>query len=101
MCELCICNQDLVTAFRPSLIAAGCVSMTRRLTRKPNWSTELEQYSGYSEDNVREILASISRTLKELTLSPLTQYIKRKYVAEKFFSVSKLIENVVGQVVNP
>lgn len=67
--ELCSVDDQIVTKYRASLIAAGCVALTRRLTRKPSWSPELQQYSGYSEHDVREILADVSATLKQLALS--------------------------------
>ncbi|CAL6010958.1 G2/mitotic-specific_cyclin B [Hexamita inflata] len=98
--ELCAMNDSMVTTYRPSLIAAGCVAMTRRLTRRPSWSDELFQYSGYTEANIREVLQDVSSVLKQLALSPKVKYIRRKYAQQdRFYGVSVMIENVVGQVV--
>ncbi|KAH0574623.1 G2/mitotic-specific cyclin B [Spironucleus salmonicida] len=98
--ELCMLNSNMVRQFKASQIAAGCVAMARRLTRKPSWGEELEGYSGYGEADVKAILSEVSVTLKSLALSPKAKYIRKKYSQQdRFYGVSLLIENVVGQVV--
>ena len=53
--------------------------MTRRLTRRSSWADELELYSGYSETDVKAVLAEVSVTLKALALSPKVKNIRKKY----------------------
>ena len=77
--ELCYCSSTVISQFPPSLIAAGCIAMTRRLTRRPSWAEELELYSGYSEIDVKMVLAEVSVTLKALALSPKVKNIRKKY----------------------
>jgi hypothetical protein len=54
--ELCVMDGKLVMKYTASQIAAGCIAMTRRLTRKPSWSDELVQYTGFIEEEVRNVL---------------------------------------------
>jgi len=100
ICELCCLNYPMCR-FKPSEIAAGCVAMTRRLTRSPAWSETLQEYSGYTEADVRPAMAEVSTTLKLFATNPKAKYVHKKYSLEdRFYSVSLLIENVVLQALS-
>lgn len=76
LAELCCLNAEIIAKYTPSLIAAGCIAMTRRLTRKTSWSPELERYSGYTEAGIKDMLQDVSLTLKLLALSPKVKNVK-------------------------
>lgn len=95
LAELCCFNADIVSKYTASLIAAGCIAMTRRLTRKTSWDVDLTRYTGYTEENIKEILQDVSTTLKTLALSNIIENTRNKYATDRFCGVSKLISNVV------
>lgn len=95
--ELCTLNIAMAQ-FKQSEIAAGCIAMARRLTRKPSWDEQLEKYSGYTEGAIKKVMSEISNCLKKYAVSPKAKYIRRKYSLEdRFYGVSVMIENVVNQ----
>lgn len=56
LAELCCFNSEVVEKHPASIIAAGCIAMTRRLTRKTSWDNDLARYTGYCEDDIKMIL---------------------------------------------
>ncbi|EFO64661.1 G2/mitotic-specific cyclin B [Giardia lamblia P15] len=92
------CLTTSIFRFKPSEIAAGCIAMSRRLTRKPTWDETLEKYSGYTESDTKKVMAEISTIMKKYACNPKARYIRRKYSQEdRFYGVSLMIETVVTQ----
>ncbi|TNJ29914.1 G2/mitotic-specific cyclin B [Giardia muris] len=95
------CLTTSMLQFKPSEIAAGCIAMSRRLTRKSTWDETLEKYSGYSEADTKKVMTEISTILKKYACSSKARYIRRKYSQEdRFYGVSIMIESVVNQALN-
>lgn len=79
-------------SFKPSMIAASAVYLSRKLAgRKPIWTDTLHYYTGYSEEQltpcVRTLIIALRRECRATELSPVSE----KYSQQDFFKVSTTV----------
>lgn len=87
--ELMLIDVKLLK-FPPSLIAAGSVYLARAMTqRSPLWTSTLEHYSTYPEQQVRGCALEMNELLKKSQKSSL-KAIRKKYAMPKFGQVAEL-----------
>jgi len=87
--ELMLIDVKLLK-YPPSLIAAGSVYLGRAMTqRSPLWTSTLEHYSTYGEQQVRGCALEMNELLKKSQKSSL-KAIRKKYSMPKFGQVAEL-----------
>jgi len=87
--ELMLIDVKLLK-YPPSLIAAGSVYLGRAMTqRSPLWTSTLEHYSTYGEQQVRGCALEMNELLKKSQKSSL-KAIRKKYAMPKFGQVAEL-----------
>jgi cyclin B len=76
--------------YTSSQIAAGSVYIARSMMKKsPLWSSTMEFYSTYGENEVKEVALEMNELLKKIQKSSL-KAIKKKYGTPKFSNVSDM-----------
>lgn len=76
--------------FKPSVVAASCVYIARRITRRDVvWTSDLEYYSGCSEGDLFRCLEILSNAVASAPTSKL-QSVYKKYSSSKQNNVASL-----------
>lgn len=82
LCELSLLEADPYLQYLPSTISSAAIALARHNLNLPIWSTKLEQETGYSLDDLKEIIFHLSRTHVASVDLP-QQAIQDKYKASK------------------
>lgn len=82
LCELSLLEADPYLQYLPSTISAAAIALARHNLNLPIWSTKLEQETGYSLGDLKEIIFHLSRTHVASVDLP-QQAIQDKYKASK------------------
>lgn len=82
LCELSLLEADPYLQFLPSTISAAAIALARHNLNLCIWSTELEEVTGYTLENLKEVIFHLSRTHVASVDLP-QQAIQDKYKASK------------------
>lgn len=59
-CDLAVENYHIVAKYIPSKVALGCIYLARKCCQvKKLWGIDLEEYTGYSEDSLIDIVSDM------------------------------------------
>lgn len=82
LCELSLLEADPYLQYLPSTISSAAIALARHNLNLPIWSTKLEETTGNTLDNLKEVIFHLSRTHVASVDSP-QQAIQDKYKASK------------------
>lgn len=83
LCELSLLETDPYLQYMPSRISAAAIALARHNLNLSIWSTKLEEVTGYSLDDLKEIIFHLSNTHMASVDLP-QQAIQDKYKASKW-----------------
>ncbi|XP_037031938.1 G2/mitotic-specific cyclin-A isoform X1 [Bradysia coprophila] len=89
LCELSLLETDPYLQYMPSRISAAAIALARHNLNLPIWSTNLEEITGYSLDDLKEVIFHLSNTHMASVDLP-QQAIQDKYKASKYKEVSTM-----------
>lgn len=84
--------DHVLVAKKPSLIAASAMYLARRMClSQPYWDETMTYYSGYTEENIKEVARSL-RYLHQYVCTSECKYdkVKKKYQSNHYMSVSQI-----------
>lgn len=81
-CELSLLEADPYLQYGPSLTAAAALALARYTVDMPMWSRRLQRKTGYSLDQLKEVLFHLQRT-QAAAAGSAQQAIQDKYKTNK------------------
>lgn len=89
LCELSLLEADPYLTYKPSKIAAGALALARRALDLPMWSKMLENNTGYTLQEMKDIIMDLNKThIDAATMQP--QAIQEKYKSKTYHEVATI-----------
>lgn len=82
LCELSLIEADPYLQYVPSRTAAAALALARYTVDQPMWTRRLQRQTGYTLDQLKEILFHLTKTQAAAASSP-QQAIQDKYKTSK------------------
>uniref|UniRef100_A0A182JQ41 Uncharacterized protein n=1 Tax=Anopheles christyi TaxID=43041 RepID=A0A182JQ41_9DIPT len=89
LCELSLLEADPYLTYMPSKIAAGALALARRTLDLPMWSKMLENNTGYTLQDMKDIILDLNKTHVDATTMQ-QQAIQEKYKSKTYQEVASL-----------
>lgn len=86
-------EADPYLQYLPSTISSAAIALARHNLNLPIWSTELEEATGYTLEELKEIIFHLSRTHVASVDLP-QQAIQDKYKALKWVLISQIFDSI-------
>ncbi|XP_049298829.1 G2/mitotic-specific cyclin-A [Anopheles funestus] len=89
LCELSLLEADPYLTYKPSKIAAAALALARRALDLPMWSKMLENNTGYTLQEMKDIIMDLNKThIDAATMQP--QAIQEKYKSKTYHEVATI-----------
>uniref|UniRef100_A0A182WEW9 Uncharacterized protein n=1 Tax=Anopheles minimus TaxID=112268 RepID=A0A182WEW9_9DIPT len=89
LCELSLLEADPYLTYKPSKIAAGALALARRALDLPMWSKMLENNTGYTLLDMKDIILHLNKThIDAATMQQ--QAIQEKYKSKTYHEVANI-----------
>jgi hypothetical protein len=86
--ELCLVDYRTLR-HAPSMVAASCALVSRRLIAQREWDETLYAHTGYQESNLVDCIDLVTELLQSSKRSSLTA-VRRRYVSKRYLGVANL-----------
>jgi cyclin B len=90
-CERCLQEHDMLS-YKPSLLAAAVVYLAASMDRDRPWTTELEEYTGYTAEQLlpcaRQVSEHVNKNPITASKRPL-HAVRKKFETQKFMAVAE------------